>query len=367
MQLRKVVVGIDFTDASLGAATWVASRIAPEADIVLVHVTPSPSLPRFLQPHLPLPADLALTSATALDGGLRALADLVARDRGRAELVSGSPADALALVAEETDADLICVGRGKRRHGSARFGATTPQRLLTRTQVPTLVVPTGRLESATRVIACVDDRLGGRDVFDVACRLARGVDARVEALHIIEPEILRFVSATREALGMIDEPCTCHAQPPVAGDVRRLHRDWLRERAREWLDGILDHLQVSASRAASVIQCGDAGEEIIRHARGSCADLIVVGRGGDASHAQGRASALPLGSTARLVLWAAPCPVLVLPLDGSHSVMPPPFDGERWRRQNTKASTRRNAARAHSGPLPPAAQQRRPVNGSGAA
>jgi hypothetical protein len=60
---------------------------------------------------------------------------------------------------------------------------------------------------------------------------------------------------------------------------------------------------------------GDAGQEIVATARRSGADVIVVGRGGDRSHAEVPAGALCVGSAARLVLWAAPCPVLVLPLD----------------------------------------------------
>jgi hypothetical protein len=41
LELRKIVVGVDFTDASLAAARWAAAHFAPDAEIVLVHMVGS--------------------------------------------------------------------------------------------------------------------------------------------------------------------------------------------------------------------------------------------------------------------------------------------------------------------------------------
>jgi nucleotide-binding universal stress UspA family protein len=355
LQLRKIVVGVDFTDASLAAARWAATHFAPDAEIVLVHVMPSVRVPSFVRAHLPPPAEVAPATARALYGGLRGLADLIAGRRARAQVLRGGPAEALGLIAEEVGADVLCVGRGRRRRGSARFGATTPQRLLACTGVPTLVVPAGRFETPDRVVVAVDERAGGKYLFAAACRLAAAFEAGIDALHVIEPELQHFVTAVaevRDSAGEVRRNRALDARDD-AGDG--LHESWLQARARAWVDAMLDEAEPDGAWTASVIQCGDAGQEIIRHAREHRADLIVLGRGGDVSDARAEGR-LPLGSTARLVLWAAPCPVLVLPLDASTAGLTLP-DRERGHyRTNPDVIALPSARGGSSGWLPPPAR-----------
>jgi hypothetical protein len=45
--MERVVVAIDFTDASAGAAEWVARDFARGVELVLVHVIEAPPFPRF--------------------------------------------------------------------------------------------------------------------------------------------------------------------------------------------------------------------------------------------------------------------------------------------------------------------------------
>ena len=52
MSFRRVVLGIDFSERSLAAARRVAACLAPEAEIVLVHVLRRPDAPTFVQPFL---------------------------------------------------------------------------------------------------------------------------------------------------------------------------------------------------------------------------------------------------------------------------------------------------------------------------
>lgn len=37
-EFKKIVIGIDFTDASLAGARWVSTHLAPRAELLLVHV-----------------------------------------------------------------------------------------------------------------------------------------------------------------------------------------------------------------------------------------------------------------------------------------------------------------------------------------
>ena len=82
-----------------------------------------------------------------------------------------------------------------------------------------------------------------------------------------------------------------------------------------WLRLQLTEVGAPRWRTYAIALFGDAGQELVAHASRSRAGLIVLGRAADA--ADSRAA---LGSVARLVLWASPCPVIVLgngaPRDG---------------------------------------------------
>ena len=308
MTWRQIVVGVDFSEASLAAARWVATDFAPETDLMLVHVVAAPDVPSYV------PSELAPWSVddpavpSAIYGGLRGLADLIRASRIRVRVMVGHPADALVRVAAEVGADLVCVGRGRRRRGSARFGATTSQRLLARSHVPTLIVPPTRLGAPSLVLAAVDDRTGGRRVLEVARRISDAHEAHVDAVHVIESELLEYVAAQEPFQAEPNaQPYGAWASPAGAGA-------WLRARAQDWVVAEMHDMAVGGHGASAVVQSGDAGAQVIRHARHTKADLIVIGRGGRVGQGTAYAS-LPVGSTARMVAWAAPCPVVVSPLE----------------------------------------------------
>ncbi len=299
MQFRRVVIGVDFTEASLAAARWAGLQLAPRAEIVLVHALPAPDAPPYLRRHLRPDADVARALVPVFDGALRGLASVIGKARTRVRVAAGAPADVLAAAAHACDADLVCVGRGSRRRGSARFGATTAHRLLARTRVPTVVVPAGRHDVPARLLAAFDARAGGEEIVRVACGLAAAFEARVDALHVIGDDVRALAR-------------TAPSAPDDATDA-----PWLRPAARAWVARALDAAGALPSRATPVIRVGDPGEQIVAQLAASDVDLVIVGRGGDRSHAALPAGALPVGSTTRLVTWAAACPVLVLPPDGT--------------------------------------------------
>ena len=51
MLFRRIVIGVDFSTASLHAVRWVATRFAPRATLYLAHVIPRPHVPTFLRTH----------------------------------------------------------------------------------------------------------------------------------------------------------------------------------------------------------------------------------------------------------------------------------------------------------------------------
>ena len=302
-------MGLDFTEPSLAAARGVAA-FASNTEILLAHVIEEHHVPFYARSKPLAP----LTSLyPGITGALRGFANLIGGDRIRFEVLVGDAPTALAELADRVEADLVCVGRGRRRRGSARFGATTAQRLLVRNRVPTIVVPALHPGVPSRILAAVDDRLGGDYVFEVACGLGASGEAWVDAIHIIESGVRAVAVHSAPS----EEPHARHQWHEWPASIDVSDNGWMRERARTWVDARLDDVAVTTGRVASVIGTGDAGEEIVRRARHVNADLIVIGRGGDASHACAPAGALPVGSVTRLVLWAAPCPVLVLPLGSS--------------------------------------------------
>jgi nucleotide-binding universal stress UspA family protein len=300
MPFRRVVVGVDFTDTSLATVRWVSAHLAPEASLVLAHIVREPRTPPFLRAHLPPVSEIVTERETALYRGLCGLADLVGRDRTSVEMLSGAPADGLALIAHRLDADLVCVGKSVQRRGSARFGATTASRLLARSGVPLLVVPGGARATPTRVLAAVSDLPPDERVLHHAGALASAWGAQLDALHVVERDVRELAhdlsTAQRESRGVL-------ALQPM--DDERL-----RMLAEEWLGRQLPQAGMPPGEATPAVREGDAGQEIIAYARTTRADLIVVGRGALAS--LGGASHSAVGSTTRLTLWAAHCPVLVL-------------------------------------------------------
>jgi nucleotide-binding universal stress UspA family protein len=306
MSYRRIVIGVDFATASLAAVRWVASTFDRRARLLLVHVTSAPRRSAFLKHHLP--AIDVLNAAPTVYQGLRSLANLSGRNRSDVDILSGNPAEGLALAAEEFGADLICVGKSRRRRGSGRFGATTPQRVLSRTPLPVLVVSDNARAQLVSVLAAVNDDSEGAHVLQTASRLALGWNARLDALHVIEPELRAIAQEAVHGANMRITASRTAAHLGAA-TMNALNDARLCLLAREWLAEQVAGLKMRKERVIPIARLGDAGEETIGHAVRSETGLIVLGRGNQRSSA----GVAALGSTTRQTMWVAPCPVLVLP------------------------------------------------------
>ncbi|MFL5631976.1 MAG: universal stress protein, partial [Gemmatimonadaceae bacterium] len=314
MQFRKIVVGIDFSDASLAAARWVANYLAPQAELLLVHVVSLPRPPIYLHEEIGPTIGQRSTLAPRLYAALSAFGELLGCDRVRVGIRTGVAWSALARVANEVEADLICVGRGDKRQGSSRFGATTPQRLLSVAGVPVLVIPQGASGKPSRVVAALSARPGGERVLPIAERLASGWEASLEGIHVIEADVRRVLASPRS-------PATPqYFASPSSDDGRRIGIDGLdearlRELASGWITSTLSAASPSAAYEGDV-RIGDAGQELITTVRDKPGPaVIVLGRVGEALTGFPIQSQYRCGSTTRMVLWSAPCPVVVVPLE----------------------------------------------------
>jgi nucleotide-binding universal stress UspA family protein len=84
MRFRKIVVGIDFSEASLAAARWVADHLAPDAELLLVHVVSLPRPPVYLQNEIEPTIDQRSTLAPRLYAALSAFGELLGAAAGLA-------------------------------------------------------------------------------------------------------------------------------------------------------------------------------------------------------------------------------------------------------------------------------------------
>lgn len=290
MQFKKVVVGIDFSANSLAAARWIAHHFAPDAELVLTHVVPKSSVLSWSRQYTRRTLEELRVVRPQLEGGLRGLGELLGAGRTTTETLSGDPAEVLASTAAQVGANLICVGSSPHRRGSARFGATTPHRLIARTDVPVLVTPRVPAGAPSRILVPFDDRANGKIALQTAARLATAYEAALDGLYVIETDMRHDGSSNPEVQNVLSF-----------------------FRAQHWAAAVMDELALSSARAASFVCPGDAGEQTVSHARRSACNLIVLGTGERNSALRGDRHARHVGSTTRFVIWAAPCPVLAVP------------------------------------------------------
>lgn len=138
MRLARIVIGMDFSVGAVAAARWTARELAPAAELVLVYC----GAPR--GDVLPLPRGAATARLQTLTADLApALVRVAVR--------TGDPADGLAAMAEEVEADLIVIGPHGAPAGSDEIGSTA-ERLVRRSRVPVLLAAGGLRGRPHRVL-----------------------------------------------------------------------------------------------------------------------------------------------------------------------------------------------------------------------
>ena len=306
---ERVIFGIDFGPASLGAARWAVSHLTrpgvarpAEFDACVAHVVPwpgdasvggdddsgiglSPAATQAMQRLRP-----------ALLGGLAGVAASLRLDGARPVLRAGRPSSWLeALVALEGAQQLV-LGR---RRDSARHRIGEPnviERVTRRAACDVLVVPEGAVAPVTHVIAPVDASPRAGAIVARAAALAHKYGATLTLVHVLAPyhgSYDRLLRPRRRADGA------------PAGDPS-LDMTAQQDSAYARLAALARDVDPSLSVRLSV-PVGDAAREISAVAMEREAAAIVLGkRGAD------DAPAGSLGSVARELLKRGPCPVLAV-------------------------------------------------------
>jgi nucleotide-binding universal stress UspA family protein len=199
----------------------------------------------------------------------------------------GDPAQIIELHASARNVDLIVMG-GEPRSGWQGHRSFVAERVIRRTSVPTLVVPSDAANapaSFRNVLVAVDLSLGSKDVLRRAIALSAGEAVRLTVMHTVTG--LEAAGAVQSrARWMLPE-----------------YRSHVMADARRTLDALVSAVPAGIGTRVQV-STGSAARGILEHADETNADLVVVGRS--------RGFKL-LGSTALRVLRKNDRALLVVP------------------------------------------------------
>ena len=212
-------------------------------------------------------------------------ADVLSSDEVRsAELAtaSGVPGIEICRLAEQSQADLLVLGRKRHSRMTRLLLGDTADSVARRSRFPCLFVPPGSGE-IRKVLVALDGSDRAVNVLNNACDFARHAGATIEAVTVEE-------SSRNEPLQMV-------STLPVSRSSS------LQVRVREVLsrEGFPD--------ARLAIRRGEIVEQVVTEALERGAQVLAIGY-----HRGGPPGVLEAGSTARRLAHAAPCAVLTIPL-----------------------------------------------------
>jgi universal stress protein E len=292
LEPRPVVVGIDFSPTSMATARWAAKWLLDGRRLVLAHALVVPEVHGILADRYPVPESLLLN---ARSGALRRLHDAsLSMDVPDAiiEVKEGNPADAIAEVARELDAELIVVG--KHGEGGPHRGYTgrTADRLVRSSPAPVLVANGVLARPPRTILVPLTYSSITPFVIDWTRRMCRASHADVVAIHVVGSAVLSHVLSMSSVKS---------DHVPTADEID----DTFREDGERWKKELIA-AGIPADRIRSEVVFGEVSDAVLAAAGEHEADMIVMG-----SHA-GPLRRLLLGSAASAVLRDAGIPVLVV-------------------------------------------------------
>lgn len=292
MNIERVVIGMDFSDSAIAAATWTAEAFAPEAQLIFAHAL-EPDSDRFL-PQATYATSLEASLQEAAAERTREIARRMIDRKTRVEVRDGRAHDVLREVAEQVRADLMVVGPHGEHSPKSRLLGTTADRLVRTAHIPVLIGGQKPVAREKRIVAAVDASAMTERVLSWAAYASTTLDARVTALYALKPVATSHALVT--ARGGATGEVVAAAEAALA---IRNEKEWLRRESSE--------AGIDPTRLDCDVIYGDAAEWIVETAKRENASLIVVGR-------RDPIALLPslLGRTLRHVLHEADCAVLVV-------------------------------------------------------
>lgn len=293
MDLGRIVVGVDFSAPSIATARWAARHLARGAELVLAHVIVLPEPPPIVRSRYPRRELTIETLRQGADKRLRELSTSLAAERIWLEIREGTPAEALAQIAEEFNAALLVVGAHGERPGEWEGLGSTAEHLVSTASIPVMLVNGAPTGAPSRILVPVDESDVSADALHWAADLSERFTARVIALHVVTSGAMGHV--LRAASIVSGTPPTDAGPRPVAAAEHD-----------RWIDRAVG-AGIPRERVTSEVTFGEPVAEITAAAERMGADVIVMGR-----RASGGLRRAVLGSVTKGVLRHAPCPVVVI-------------------------------------------------------
>lgn len=274
MARRRVVVAVDFSEASQAAAAWATRNFALDTDLVLLHVIDE-------RVAGALDARAAMSQCCAVLSTIGATAAI--------EIVHGESASAIANFAAQRNAHLIVIGKHGAGGGHKQLGSIA-EHLILGSPVPVLLA-TGMSELPPHnILAALHEDASRPRVVQWARALGTEFDAACVALSIagndVRTHLLSMASLAARGGGVASH---------------ELHTDG--DDAAPWIAELTEtHLPEEHSPE----HADSTAEHVVAGARRLHSDFIIVGSSGFAT-----ATADPGVSVACCIARQAPCPVLV--------------------------------------------------------
>ena len=294
MTIKKILIGMDFSEVAVGAAKWASQHFAPEAEMILAHVIELPDRPRFVHSKLPPPEAIEGMAREYGTTRLREVATYLTPGTARREIRVGKPPEEMAGLVRELGADLVVIGPHDDRPRPSRFLGTTAERVVRTSRVPVLVAGNPPAGVPRNILVPIDDSAITPVLLEWTRDLATRFDADVTLLHVMSNAVYSHVASMS------------YAQAGSEAEARHDIEKELAEAGVHWLEE-LARTGIARDRVTAAVTYGKPGDAAVEMANAMHADLIVLGRRGS-----GLVAPALLGSTVGTVLNGARCPVLVI-------------------------------------------------------
>lgn len=292
MRLERIVIGTDFSDTAIAAASWRAV-LAPDAGVTFVHGVEPADRPGLFTRRVP-PAETV--ERAACDFATQRLAEIAAEfgaQKPRTIVRVGKPSRVVCEVATEEHADLVIIGAHGERPRPKPFLGTTADRIV-RLAPCSVLVARSAPNAPRRLLVPVDDARITSTLLEWTRDVAGVLDAEITLLHVWSNAIYSHVASMALATADNEAKAREEIRAEIDGEASR------------WLEQAVS-AGVSRERVKALVKHGKAGEVILETADAMDADLIVMGRQGS-----GLVAPALLGSTVSAVLREATSAVLVV-------------------------------------------------------
>lgn len=260
MPLRRLLVAVDFSPASLAAAQWATSALAPKADVVLVHAVDVPTPPGFLKS---LFSAIDQVQASAVPGAhvrLVQLRETLNLPNATLDVRTGRAFKAVSAACLEHDAGLLVIGPHGDRTGLGRLLGSTAERAVREAAIPVLVTAGGEHGRPKRIVVAVDDSPAGRHALRWAADLARTLEAELIAVNVVDALLA----------GAVARGGSAREREKALAELRQASEQWLQEATMG--------LGLPAGPLRLIVRAGHPADEVVNTAREVQADVLVIGR-----------------------------------------------------------------------------------------